>query len=152
MFADGSDAVTIMSDGYIELLELGASAFAEAFQRIAAPGGTPALVHCAAGKDRTGVLVALLLDVAGVEVELIAADYAVSNERMAPIIDRLGAGASYEPAHSEHPPFVSEAVADTMVRFLQHLHEYWDGAAPYFQAHGVNVSTIDAWRKTFIVR
>ncbi|MBK8023774.1 MAG: tyrosine-protein phosphatase [Chloroflexi bacterium] len=38
----------------------------------------PVLVHCAVGKDRTGVIIALLLDLAGVTDALIAEDYALS--------------------------------------------------------------------------
>lgn len=50
-------------------------------------GGT--VVHCAAGKDRTGTVTALALSVAGVPDEEIVADYAVTAERIAQIIDRL---------------------------------------------------------------
>ena len=42
------------------------------------------LVHCHAGKDRTGLVVALLLAVAGVAPEVIAADYALSEPNLAP--------------------------------------------------------------------
>ena len=48
-----------------------------------------ALVHCAAGKDRTGVVVALALTVAGVPAEAVVADYAASAERTEAIIARL---------------------------------------------------------------
>lgn len=50
-------------------------------------GGT--LVHCAAGKDRTGTVTALALSVAGVPDEEIVADYAATAERIAQIVDRL---------------------------------------------------------------
>ncbi|MEO5899865.1 MAG: tyrosine-protein phosphatase, partial [Ilumatobacteraceae bacterium] len=87
-FAAGLPPARILSDGYLELLDLGAPAFVSAFEAIVAPGGAPALVHCAIGKDRTGVLIALLLDAAGVDRTEIVADYARSGERMAPIIAR----------------------------------------------------------------
>lgn len=53
--------------------------FAEAVRRIGRTGG-PVLIHCTAGKDRTGVLVALLLELAGVDADAIAADYLRSAE------------------------------------------------------------------------
>jgi protein-tyrosine phosphatase len=49
----------------------------------------PALFHCAAGKDRTGVLAAFLLEVAGVEREAVVADYALTTERLDGIVERL---------------------------------------------------------------
>lgn len=53
--------------------------------RIAAHGPGPLLVHCAAGKDRTGVTVAVLLAVAGVPREVVAANYLATNH----VLDRL---------------------------------------------------------------
>ena len=47
------------------------------------------IVHCAAGKDRTGVVVALALDLVGVRREAIIADYLLTEERIDAIIDRL---------------------------------------------------------------
>ena len=52
-----------------------------------APGAT--LVHCAAGKDRTGTVVALALSVAGVDRDAIVADYAASTERVEAVVARL---------------------------------------------------------------
>ena len=60
---------------------------------ITAPGA--AIVHCAAGKDRTGVVVALALTVAGVEPEVIVADYVATNERIEAIIERLSRSKMY---------------------------------------------------------
>ena len=58
-----------------------------------APGA--AIVHCAAGKDRTGVVVALALTIAGVEPEVIVADYMATNERIEAIIERLARSRMY---------------------------------------------------------
>jgi protein-tyrosine phosphatase len=52
---------------------------AAAVGELCAPGALPALVHCAAGKDRTGIVIALVLAVLGVPDELIEADYALSS-------------------------------------------------------------------------
>ena len=54
------------------------TAIAEAIGRLCAAGALPGLIHCTAGKDRTGLVVALVLDVIGVPDDLIAADYAMS--------------------------------------------------------------------------
>src|SRR4029077_7038622 len=99
----GTDPEIIIANGYVELLDAGAMAFATALERIVAPGGTPALVHCAAGKDRTGVLVALLLDAAGVDRDVIVADYAATQDRMVAIIERLRPAAVYQQLAGEVP-------------------------------------------------
>jgi protein-tyrosine phosphatase len=149
-FSAGDPPHVIMADGYAELLELGAAAFVEAFDRIVAPGGTPVLIHCAAGKDRTGVLVALLLDAVGVERDVIIADYAATNERMAPIVARLAGAAIYEQSTEDYPAFVYEAVGETMARFHEHLEQRWGGGIGFFTAHGIGHEAIDRWRDVFV--
>ncbi len=70
-----------LGDLYTQMLAHGATAFAGVARLVATPPDPahPAvLVHCTAGKDRTGVCTALLLDAAGVQRDAIAADYAQS--------------------------------------------------------------------------
>ncbi|MCU1504031.1 MAG: protein tyrosine/serine phosphatase [Ilumatobacteraceae bacterium] len=154
-FAAGLPPARILSDGYVELLELGAPAFTEAFRRIGEPGGAPALVHCAIGKDRTGVLIALLLDAAGVDRAEIVVDYARSGERMAPIIARWTSAnetsANASSALTEQlAAFTAMAVPETMEHVLDHVHEQWDGAAGFFVANGVAPDSVDAWRQCLV--
>jgi protein-tyrosine phosphatase len=74
---------------YRAILERFADRFASAVVAVARanPGGV--LVHCQAGRDRTGLVTALLLSVAGVPAKLIAADYALSAARLRPLYERL---------------------------------------------------------------
>ena len=152
--ASGRGSAEIMSDGYVELLSLGGPAFSTAFRRILEPGGSPVLVHCAAGKDRTGVMIALLLDVAGVGHDDIVADYAATDGRMAPILERLGAGASYIQRDGtpggRMPAFVFGAEAATMEHFARHLEADWGGAAGYLRRQGITDAELDAWRTLFV--
>jgi len=60
------------------LLREGKSSIARALRAIAAPGGVPCVVHCSSGKDRTGLLVMLLLSFLGVDEEEIVSDYALT--------------------------------------------------------------------------
>jgi protein-tyrosine phosphatase len=66
-----------------------------AVRELCAPGALPALVHCAAGKDRTGIVIALVLALLGVPDELIGADYSLSSVYLEPdstaVIGRLKA-------------------------------------------------------------
>lgn len=81
-----------MGEFYIALLHHGQSCFHRLFTRIAGAEG-PVLFHCTAGKDRTGVVAALLLDLAGVGRQDIIADYEISHTLIAPLISRLQSAA-----------------------------------------------------------
>src|SRR5215203_650688 len=60
---------------YREMLAVGSPRFARAIEALAQPGALPAVFHCAAGKDRTGLLAALLLESLGVPRSVVLADY-----------------------------------------------------------------------------
>ena len=148
--AAGDDPESIMAVGYRELLDRGRWAFKDVLLRLVDEDGVPALVHCAAGKDRTGVLIALLLDAAGVDRAAIVADYVATNERMAPIMTRLRSSTAYQAIADDLPAFVLEARAGTMERFLEGLDATWGGAGGYFEAAGVSRSDLDAWRSLLV--
>ena len=78
------DLETELHDVYVILLEHFRSGAAAGVQAVAQAPEGGVIVHCLGGKDRTGLLCAFLLDLAGVGVEEIAADYAVSEERLRP--------------------------------------------------------------------
>ncbi|WP_347058309.1 tyrosine-protein phosphatase [Blastococcus sp. HT6-30] len=94
------------------------------------------VVHCAAGKDRTGVVCAFALSVAGVPHEEVVADYALTAE----IIDALVAKLAASPTYAED--MVSRDVAshtpraETMQRVLALLDERYGGPAGWLDAHG----------------
>ena len=123
---------------------------ATAFRRIVEPGGAPALVHCAIGKDRTGVLVALLLDAAGVDHDEIVADYARSGERMAPIIERWMTNNPSSTMTEQLAAFTAMAPAETMVQVLDHLATRWGGAAGFLADHGVSDAEVATWREVLV--
>ena len=73
---------------YVSMLTHGATAFAELARLVAlgpaeAPDAPAVLVHCTAGKDRTGVAIALLLDAVGADRDAVIGDYAASEEHLA---------------------------------------------------------------------
>jgi protein-tyrosine phosphatase len=65
---------------YRRMLASGAVTFGELFSRLAAPGRLPAVIHCLAGKDRTGLTVALLLTALGVPRLVVLDDYQLTND------------------------------------------------------------------------
>ena len=79
------DPVAFLSTHYLQMLDDGAPAIATAFTVLASTSRVPAVFHCSAGKDRTGVLAALVLSSIGVPDDTVAADYHLS----APAVEQL---------------------------------------------------------------
>jgi protein-tyrosine phosphatase len=97
-----------------------------------APEGA-VLVHCAGGKDRTGLTVAFLLRMAGVGLEDIAADYALSEERLRPRHERWYAEAADE-AELERLRRITATPAAAMVGVLQELERRYGSVEGFLRA------------------
>jgi protein-tyrosine phosphatase len=94
------------------------------------------IVHCAAGKDRTGVVVALALAVAGVPHEEIVADYAMTADVIDALVAKLAASPTYA-ADMDHRDVSGHTPrADTMDRVLTLLDERFGGPPGWLEAHG----------------
>ncbi len=98
-----------------------------ALRAIAAADGA-ALVHCAAGKDRTGTVVALALLVAGAEPDAVIADYAASSDRVEQIIRRLLASHTYADNLRDRPVDSHRTRPETMRAFIDHANAEYGGA------------------------
>jgi protein tyrosine/serine phosphatase len=105
-----------------------------------------ALVHCAAGKDRTGVVVALALTVAGVPASAVAADYAASAERAEAITSRLRRSRLYAPDVNSKPADLQWPRAETMTAFLEQMDARYGGVAAWLSTHGLSDEDLDALR------
>jgi protein-tyrosine phosphatase len=99
------------------------------------PQGT-AIVHCAAGKDRTGVVIAFALGVLGVPREQIVADYAATGEHLEAILARLRASPTYSQDLDSRPADTHMPHADTMEKFLTILDERHGGPLGWLELHG----------------
>jgi len=82
-FPEEIDGASLLAGRYHEMATIGAAAIVGALEALADEERLPALFHCAAGKDRTGVVAACLLDLLGVCTDDVCADYALSGPVMA---------------------------------------------------------------------
>lgn len=103
------------------------------------------LVHCAAGKDRTGVVTALALEVAGVPHEAIIADYLLSNDRLDHVNDALLSTPTYAHSLRGRDRSTLLVVADTVRRVLESL-DLVGGAAGWLSAAGLSDDELQAVR------
>jgi protein-tyrosine phosphatase len=95
-----------------------------------------AVIHCAAGKDRTGVVVALALAAAGVRPQAVVADYAASGERTGALIARLRRSPTYAPDIDSKPSDSHRVRPETMAAFLEQIDARHGGAARWLADHG----------------
>jgi protein-tyrosine phosphatase len=126
---------------YLGYLRDRADSVVTAVRRLAAAG--PTLVHCAAGKDRTGVFVALVLDAVGVERDAVVADYALTGERIEALFRRWTA-ASGDPMPDDLTPHLPRAEA--MAAVLAHLDAEHGGAAGWLRANGLDENSLTQLR------
>jgi hypothetical protein len=105
-----------------------------------------ALVHCAAGKDRTGVVVALALEAAGVEREAVVADYVATGERMSAVLARLRASPTYAADLDGLPDDVHVPRAESLERVLELLDARHGGARGWLERHGFGARDVAALR------
>jgi protein-tyrosine phosphatase len=107
-----------------------------ALRALAAPVEGASVVHCAAGKDRTGVVVAFALAVAGVPHEEIVADYAMTADVIDALVAKLAASPTYAEDMARRDTATHTPHADTMTRVLALLDERHGGPAGWLTAHG----------------
>ena len=94
----------------------------------------PAVVHCFAGKDRTGLVAAMALSLAGVEKDAIAADYAETDVQLAERYAEWLASASPERLASMRDELRCQP--EWMLGLLGHIDSTWGGVEPYLAAGG----------------
>jgi protein-tyrosine phosphatase len=118
-------------------------------KELCAPGALPALVHCSAGKDRTGIVIALALAALGVPDELIGADYSLSAAYLDPditaAIGRLRASGLADQVTSELLASPPALILDVLAR----ARSIGGGSVGgYLMVHGVSAAELAALRST----
>lgn len=130
---------------YMGYLSRRPDSIVESVRTIARADGA-VLVHCAAGKDRTGVVIALALDAAGVDRETIVADYLATAERIEGIMARLVSSPTYRAELEGHDPQTHAPVPGTMERVLDLVAERSGGSASWLTEHGLDESDLERLR------
>ena len=143
--AAAPDDATATRDVYLTLLRLLPERFAAAVEAVAdAPAGA-VVVHCTAGKDRTGLVTALLLRLAGVAVEDVAADYALSGanlrERSRPWIEEAETEAELRRRER-----IAATPAEAMSGVLEELQRRFGGVAGYLREGGADDAMLERAR------
>ena len=135
---------------YVFMLREYADRFAVVLRVIADGANHPLVFHCAAGKDRTGLVAALVLSLCGVPDDSIVTDFAFTESRMPEIIARHTAWAERAAADAEVAGQQYGAQAATMHAVLQSLRDEHGSVAAYVLAAGLTTDEIDALRAALV--
>ena len=142
----GGDVVERLLSTYQWLIHNSGPRVGEAVNAIADANDSAVVFHCSAGKDRTGLLAALILEVLGVDAEIIRADYLLTNEAVEGILRRIKAmqpDASPTTQSLAAQPLAFQGFQDT-------LHGEYGGAESYLRRHGVSGDTLERLRDNLL--
>jgi protein-tyrosine phosphatase len=147
---DPEDEATL-AELYVAWLDRRPELFAAVLTAIAEAPSGPVVVHCAAGKDRTGVVAAVLLGLLGVSHEDIADDYHLSAAAMAAFVDWLTLEFPEAlDAMTSQPPEYLEAPVEAMAGFLEVVDETYGSMAQLATHLGVADAVIDRLRANLL--
>lgn len=146
------DAEKVLEAGFRKLPEQQAIAYAEMFRRLA-EGHVPAVIHCTAGKDRTGGGAALILAMLGVPREHIVADFLLTQRAFKPPTSQSGARRNPDPKYQRFAEMKREVLAvfssarpSFIAAFLDSLDEQHGGIDNYAKALGFTDADREAIR------
>lgn len=129
---------------YVHMLDTAGHLIAEAVHTIAASDGAP-VFHCAAGKDRTGILAAITESLVGVPREVVVGDYELTNQVIDQVCERLARFDTYTDVRL-NPPSHFRCRAEVMEGFLDVLDERHGGPEGWARAMGVDDADLRSLR------
>lgn len=140
------DPAGYWASAYTQMLDRHARNFARALAAIADADGGAVVFHCAGGKDRTGLVAALLLRLAGAPVDEIARDYALTAGFRA-----RGRDAWVESAPDERERarrlFMQNTPAEAMRRTLEHVETRHGSVEAYLRGAGLDEARLERLRR-----
>ena len=138
-----------LADRYVSILDTSGAQFVTALGMIADPANHPIVFQCAAGKDRTGLVAAMVLGLLGVDDVAITADYAATAAVVDILLARLHARA---PGREPPGPRIMSAEAATMQTALDWMRTTHGSVEGYTRAHGFDGDQIESLRTALVER
>jgi protein-tyrosine phosphatase len=138
-----------LADRYVAILDTSGDQFVSVVGMVADAANHPMVFQCAAGKDRTGLVAAMVLGLLGVDDEAITADYAASALVVDTLLARLHARA---PDREPPGPRIMSADASTMQAALDWMRDRHGSIEGYALAHGLTHAQITSLSEEMIER
>lgn len=148
---NGLHGPAISSERYLHYLKVGAGErFARGIEMLADESNYPVLINCTAGKDRTGILVALAMEILGIDDETIAAEYERSNAAIEGLVAYLESIGRELQGTPEEIRARMETPADKMLGFLEGVRAEHGSVSDLLASHGVSDDTFEALRRLLL--
>ncbi len=148
---DFSELPADLGGVYSYLVSKRGPAIGSVLKQLASPGALPALVHCTAGKDRTGIVVAFTLAAVGVPDEVIAADYALSSVYLVPgqtaVIGQISAAMGLDEQLTDE---LMASPPELIVRALDQARQQYGSVVEYLVRNGVTPAELAALKAALI--
>ena len=139
-----------LATSYVEMLESASTEIAKGLRIVLDPANLPAIVHCSVGKDRTGVLTALILGLLEIPRSVIIDDYALSADVMHHVRDRLVARYPEATDLIENADEIFSAAPRNMEFFLDAVTEKWGSIEAYVLSIGLSTEEIAYLRSALL--
>jgi len=133
----GDRSPDAMVEQYLGILDHSSDPIVEAVQTLASDEALPGVFFCAAGKDRTGVLAAVVLGAIGVRDDDIVADYVLTEESIEAIITRFASNEGAPAMYRDLPPSHFAPFAETMERVIDGVRSQYGSFASYLMSRGL---------------
>jgi protein tyrosine/serine phosphatase len=137
-----------VSQQYIDVLENTKPVVADLLRLMCQEDSLPALVHCAHGKDRTGIVVAVVMGLLGVDDDIIIKDYAESENGLACIKDRIFEEIVVRYGFRVECTYARE---DTMKEVLKHVDEKYGSMSEYLLSAGFTLKEQEKFKSIFLL-
>jgi len=144
------ETFTTLANDYKHILDDFSPAIVQIMTTIAEATRGGVLVHCMGGKDRTGIVSALLLDLAGVSRETIGADYALTAEYLRPQEEEWLKNGPNDREWRERELALHKPASDVMQEVLVHLDDRYGGVEQYLLGAGVTRENLQELRKRLL--
>lgn len=135
---------------YMEYFGYGRDSIVSVLKDLSEEGNWKTVIHCRAGKDRTGVIAAVVLGILGVSEEEISQDYALTGLAMPKIMERLRQSPTYSANVSRLPEEMYSAVSETMRTFIQFVSKKFGTFENWALNNGVTSDEIRRLRSNLL--
>jgi protein-tyrosine phosphatase len=151
---DSEDVIAeISNDIYLEILDASATIFKRLMETLASPERIPVLIHCQAGKDRTGIIIALILLSLGVERDLIIRDFMKSNDELLPFFRKqflVRKILSFGLFPYRNMLFAVQVKQRNIESVLDRIDTHYGGIESFLRTAGITESMLDEVREKLL--